>query len=703
MNPLSRIWWTAKAVGWDNLPRRLLQASRIRSGWLRRQTDPTRFTDPLFRDQYSSTVEQQPAEWRERAQRFLDIPEPAKLQLVATGSQWQVDVLSVCEQALRGEYSYFSRWTGQLGWPPNFNRDPVHSVDWPVGEHWMQTARSGPPRHDIKFVWEPNRFTLAYHFARAYRRDGDERWAEAFWTMFDAWVAQNPVQQSVAWGCGQEIALRLMAMLTAAFATLESPHATPERLWSLARLAWQSAHRIDININYAISQENNHALSEALGLWTVGLLFDEFADARRWRDRGRRILDSECWRQIYEDGSFVQHSLSYHRVMLDDLMWCIRLGQINIDPLPEIVFDRFRRATDWLAQLVDPISGRVPNYGANDGASVLPLACGDYLDYRPTLQAAHWLAHGQRCLDPGPWDEKLLWLCGTASLTGQPQPVARTARWSAPIGGYHVLRGPQSWLLTRCGTYLDRPHQADMLHVDLWYRGLNVLRDGGSFMYYHEDPRWQHFFHSTAAHNTVEIDELDQMIKGPRFLWFRWPKARVVPGITANDDSTLEMVNESYAWLDPPVTHRRTITRMGDSYTIRDTLSSSGPHTARIRWRLFDACWIQDPQDSHTWTADLNGQVFEIKISVATHGAAASAAGPQEPDLNRTIAVEWYCGNDSPPAGWESLYYGEKSPSPTLVITLNFEHSAELATTFHSPLPSPLAPEPLPPIHSAPS
>ncbi len=348
MNPLTRLWWTAKAVGWDNVPRRLLQSWRVKSGWLRRRTDPSRFTDHAFRDQYPFTVDQQPALSRDRGRRFLTMPDAAQLRSVSVDSLWQVDVVRVCERALRGEYPFFSRWTGQLGWPPNFNRDPLHDADWPVGEHWTITAKSGPPRHDIKLVWESNRFTLAYHLARAYRRDGDERWAAAFWTMFEAWIGQNPVQQTVAWGCGQEIAMRLMAMVTTACATLESPQATPERLWSLTRLAWQSAQRIDTNINFAISQENNHAFSEALGLWTVGLLFEEFPQAGHWRDRGRRILAHECQRQIYEDGSFVQHSLSYHRVMLDDLMWCIRLGEIGKDPLPDIVLDRFRHATDWL-------------------------------------------------------------------------------------------------------------------------------------------------------------------------------------------------------------------------------------------------------------------------------------------------------------------------------------------------------------------
>ena len=35
----------------------------------------------------------------------------------------------------------------------------------------------------------------------------------------------------------------------------------------------------------------------------------------------------------------------------------------------------------------DPVSGRVPNYGSNDGALLFPLSACDYLDYRPALNA----------------------------------------------------------------------------------------------------------------------------------------------------------------------------------------------------------------------------------------------------------------------------------------------------------------------------
>ncbi|NBB96528.1 MAG: hypothetical protein GVY16_12440, partial [Planctomycetes bacterium] len=272
MTPWMRAYWTAKGVGWENLPRRVLQMLRQRSGLLRRRLAPERFAQQEFASHGPVQITDQSDTWAERKNRFLPMPSQADLRAIPEDI-WDEQVSETCRHAMDGHYPFFSAWTGDLGWPPNFNHDPVHDIDWPVGQHWLTFAHSGPPRDDIKLVWEPSRFTLAYHLGRAFRRDGDERWADAFWEMFDAWLDQNPPQLSAAWACGQEMTFRLMAMLFAACAMLDSSAATAERLHSLTCLAWQTGRHIETNINYARSQGNNHAISEAAGLWTIGLLF----------------------------------------------------------------------------------------------------------------------------------------------------------------------------------------------------------------------------------------------------------------------------------------------------------------------------------------------------------------------------------------------------------------------------------------------
>ncbi len=662
LSALRYYWWIARGVGLDNIPRRLRHVWDVRRGRLRRRTEPTRYADRAYRRDCPQPAGSQ-SHWLERRRRFFAAPRSEVLAPVADDDLWRSHVTDVCEAALGGRYPMFSRWTAELGWPPDFNLDPRTGERWPTDCHWLEIPHDQPGR-DVKLIWEPSRFSLAYYLARAYARSGEGRWARAFWEMFDAWVEQNPSQRSAAWGCGQETAFRLMAMLTGAMSTLDSEAATDDRLEALTRLVWQFARRIEANLNYARSQKNNHALSEALGLWTVGLLFPQLVSAARWRQRGARVLAAEAKRQIYDDGSFVQHSLNYHRVMLDDLMWAIRLGDLHDQPLPPAVRDRFGRAVRWLGDMIDPISGGGPNYGANDGANVLPLACCDYLDYRPTLQAGWLIAFGKRCLPPGPWDEKAAWLIGADFMAKPEADIPRSSMHIAPDGGYYLLRGRRTWAMTRCCTYRDRPSQADLLHVDLWCDGRNILRDAGSFRYNCPQP-WKHYFYSTAAHNTVTIDGQDQMIKGPRFLWLRWPRATVQTCETSDDGATgrIVMQHEGYERLPGGVMHQRTIARIGDLYLVTDRLRGSGEHEAALRWRLLPGDW-QPIDGSSTW------QLQHDSVDWLMHIAPSDG-----------VTTELVTGREGDhPEGWESLHYGQRTPTPMLIARAEFTNVLQLAT-----------------------
>lgn len=633
---LRSMYWIAKGVGWDNVPRRIWQAYLVRSGGLRRRLDTASYSWPRFPNK-SLSPNARMAQWQARKRLFFPIPQAAQVRDLVEATVWETSVTRVCNQALEGNYRFFSRWYGRLQWPPNFNLDPVNNINWPVGEHWLDTARSGAPRDDIKLVWEASRFSLVFDMARQYVVSGDAKWAERLWEFIEAWIEQNPVNQSVAWGCGQEVAFRLMALLTGVFTVIDSPHTTAARLAQVELLCWQSAKRIEANLNYARSQENNHGLSEATGLWTVGLLFPAFPESKRWAALGKRVLESETQRQIYSDGCYVQHSMSYHRVMLDDLCWAIQLGRQQGLEFSQRLLKKLAVATTWLKQFVDPSNGRVPNYGANDGANVLPLACSDYLDYRPTLQLAADVSGVDSGLALGPWSEKALWLLGKLPKAGNSSRLAQA--WSAEEGGYYVLRGPHSYLMTRATKYRDRPGQCDTLHVDLWYRGLNILRDAGSYRYYHADRQLKNYFYSVAAHNTVQVGDSEQMIKGPNFLWFNWPKAQ------AHFNSPSELECSARFTASIPYTHRRRIRQNGDSYTLVDEVSGAEPFV--VRWRLApELDWRQT--QPKTIAANLpDGGDIEIRF---VSDASSSLV----------ISLE---------EAWESLYYGERRLCPAVVVS----------------------------------
>jgi hypothetical protein len=641
LNPFLKAYWIAKGVGWDNVPRRLYQTYSVRSGKLRRTQNPDRFKPErcqLFTIGSSERLQQ----WSKRSNRFFPIPSNEDLARIVPQYVWNEQVVAPIRSALDGNYPMFNRWTMPLGWPPNFNRDAKNDIDWPIGPCWPLTTKSGGERDDLKLVWEASRLPILYLLGRAYRYDKNDEYAEAIWQCIESWVEQNPVNQTVAWGCGQEVAFRLMAILFGVFCVLESRATTAERLRLVDVLVWQSASRIETNINYAISQENNHALSEALGLWTVGLLYPELPCATRWVKMGKQVIETEICRQIYADGAYVQHSMSYHRVMLDDMLWVVQLGRINDHCLPDSTLSVIRKSISWLDQFVDGKTGRVPNLGSNDGANVLPLSCSDYLDYRPCLLAASVVFDVPiRDRDYNLAREKAVWLTGSSEIKTIRKPSESTKAWDSIDGGYAILRHQDGYLLLKGGRYRDRPGQCDSQHVDLWHQHENVLRDAGSYHYYHRDPKWKRLFYSAESHNTVQVNDQEQMEKGPNFLWFRWPK--VIERRISDGELKLEIRYDTKV----PYTHRRTVTRQSSGYSILDSVEidskSSNPVESVIRWRLSpNIKWVQN---NRTIVGEMQtGECCCLTIM---------GSGKIELSL-----VE----------GWESLYYGEKSRIPVLEV-----------------------------------
>lgn len=656
MNTWTRWYWIARAVGTENLPRRILQTCKKRLGILGRRLPGGELPPQQLRQRFREGYDPEAAleTWRQRASKFfpgpsvIDEVKPALVNLV-DDTVWHDRVHSVVTNLQTGRMQMFSRFFADLGWPIQFNRDAINDVNWPAGRHWSDYDAFDPNLSDNKCVWEASRFSNAYLLARDHVHSGHTLPAKLFWQMFDAWDEQNPYGLTAQWSCGQEGSFRAMAWIFAAITLLDSPETDAKHLHRLTELIFYTGRHVEGNINYARSQKNNHAISEAVLLWTIGLLFPELKDAPTWLERGRRILAAEVHRQVYEDGSYVQHSLNYHRVIMDTLLWAARLSDLNDAPLPDIVIDRMQRVLDWLLEMIDPATGRVPNYGANDGSLVLPLSCCDYLDYRPIAQATAFLLHGRRHFDAGPWDEKALWLFGPQILDAPVERAPRASSHAAPIGGYYILRGDNTWAMTRCHSYRDRPSQADMLHVDLWRGGENVLRDAGSYRYFCAAP-WQHYFLSTAAHNTVEIDREDQMTKGPRFLWFRWTRAKTRRFMTAANGRVGYFEGEHYGYTRLPgrIVHRRTLCRIDDTYLIVDDLLGGDEHDIRLRWRLHPSTWRREGDAHHAIIA----------------GCGVTVGLYVPPGFGIRLA----CGEDhATPEGWESLYYGEKTPAATLI------------------------------------
>lgn len=667
---LARQLWHHFGPAW--LIYRLVYAWRLRSGLLRwqipaRAWDAQPFCrlvlDPAFAD--TGTY----LRYRRHGAPAFFFAAADRVAYQPLFASWDVahSPLQEVEQLRCGTLRYFAATTIKARFPPDWHSNPFTGQRINADRHWSLIDDFG--NGDIKIIWEPSRFSFAYDLVRAYWRTGDEQYAQLFWQAVEDWRLKNPPQYGPHWKCGQELSLRVMAWCFGLYGFLHAQATTGERLMCLAQMIAVSGERIAANIEYALSQRNNHGISEAVGLWTIGILFPELQAATRWRERGRAILEDLGRILIYDDGAFGQHSLNYQRLMLHDYLWALRLADLNECPFSTQLRERVSQATDLLYQLQDAESGRVPVYGQNDGALILPLNNCAYHDFRPVIQAVVYLLRGTRTYTAGPWDEDLLWLFGTAALQS-PRLAQPRIDLCAEHGGYYTLRDNTGFAFIRCATFRDRPGQADMLHLDLWWHGQNIAMDAGTYSY-NAAPPWNDLG-DTAFHNTVTVDNLSQMDRVSPFLWLPWLHSHVRCQWHAAQQNLAywEGTHNGYGRLSQPVSHRRGIIRAGNGcWLVLDYLDSSTAHSYRLHW-LF-------PNVPHDW--DAGQERLTLHTSVGAYYVQPGALPVQG-------ACSLVCADQHTPRGWSAPHYFERMPALSLDLT---NHCATvLYWTFFSPEPA---------------
>ncbi len=561
----------------------------------------------------------------------------------------------------KGQFRYFSAMHVDMGQPVNWHRNPFSGAEWPADTHWCDTNYFSDDLGDIKLVWEISRFSWAFDLVRAYTLTDDPKYVQAFWELFEHWLDGNQPYRGANWSSGQECALRIMAWCFALHGFLDAPASTEERVKKLLLAIAVHGERIEKFISHAIRQKTNHAITEAAGLYTIGTLFPFFKKAHQWRRLGKRILEREGLRQIYNDGGYLQHSMNYHRLMLHTYIWSLRLAELNNDSFSDDLKDRIGKSAEFLYQMQDPQTGRVPNYGANDGALILPLNACDYLDYRPVVQSCRYLLHRERVFERGPWDEDLLWLFGPGALNAAVADRQRSsARFSA--GGYYTLRAENSWAMVRCHTYCGRVGHVDPLHLDLWADGINLLRDCGTYAYFAPDePQLEYYFKSIWAHNTVIVDDASPLRLVSRFVWLPWPKAELVQFDIGTDRIEWEGRHFAYSRSPHKVIHSRKIVveTKRNRWEIGDELLGAGRHRLELRWHL--------PPEVEV--CDTDSQSVRVRLT---------SSWRLEVKCPGRIDVELLKSSHN--GGWESLYYAHKQPISTLSVVT----SPQLPSTFET-------------------
>ncbi len=591
-------------MGWRYTAFRISYELQIRSGFLKKKFPVA----PEFK-QYMSLQA-----WKEnKAQFFFSSKDSLKFP-----KQPDIELKETFSNINEGKFRLFSSILTDLGPDYDWVTNPDSGFRYDIKKHWTEIPDLSKEAGDIKFVWEKSRFSYLYDIIR-YDYHFEEDCASIVFKDILSWIKGNPVNSGPNYRCSQEMSLRVMNWTFALYYYKNSESLTDEVFNQIQYAIYWHLNHVYKNINFSrIAVRNNHAITETLVLYLAGLLYPSLPGAAEWKRHGRKWLEEEIAYQVYEDGTYLQFSMNYHRIVVQLLTWAITLSEKNGEKFSDTFYDRAGKSLEFLRTCMVEENGWLPNYGANDGALFFNFSKAHFRDYRPQLQALG-MSLG---IDLGfnEYAEDVHWYGLDLHINEKWQPD--NGRHEFRDGGYYIIREPETLTFIKCGSYKDRPSHADNLHLDIWYKGENILIDAGSYKYNTDDTTMR-YFSGTASHNTVMLDDKDQMLKGGRFIWYYWSKMIDAILIENPGDYMFEGSVQVFSYIKNGILHNRKVIKKKHLpiWVIKDEIKGAPHGLIRQTWHMpfelsdqvnITACYnegeILQPQIQDGWHSSLYGQ-----------------------------------------------------------------------------------------------
>ncbi len=411
--------------------------------------------------------------------------------------------------------------------------------------------------------------------------------------LIDDWIEISHTLREDAWE-PYPISLRLVNWVK--YFIAYKNNSIPETwLYSL----YQQAHILYNSIEYHILA--NHYLKNGKGLLFAGAYL-QGKSVKKWLNKGEKILIEELSEQLLEDGGHYEKSPMYHSILLEDYLDVINLIDSNALTFDSnnllLLREKVSLALDFLGSIIMP-DGEIPLF--NDSAFKIAPNPEALFNYSNSV-----IGYEKPSVPMG---------ASIESLDGS---------------GYYTIRDKQDMCVIDCGSispdYQPGHTHCDLLSYELAIEGCRLIVNSGLYDYEKSEDRL--YCRSTRAHNTVEIDGLEQSE-----IWGSFRVARRADILTALSEKHQDGVcvfTGSYApyWSGKKsIVHSRVLKYVNKCWTISDEVSGEGEHSVNNFIHIHpDVDCIED-----------NGEYFlmkdDYKLAKITFSGAAKVS----------LEEGWYC------------------------------------------------------------
>ncbi|MCA1593694.1 MAG: heparinase II/III family protein [Acidobacteria bacterium] len=540
----------------------------------------------------------------------------------------------------------------EFGRAPDWLRDPVSGLSWPLDYHRDVRIVRGDGS-DIRIVWELNRLAHLVTLGRAYAATRDHRFAQEFFRQVRHWREHNPVGFGPNWACAMEVALRAVNLLAAFQLFRRAPEMDAANLSMPLALFDEHGAHIRRNLEFSHIATSNHYLSDVAGLFWLGVCLPELEAAREWREFGLREMLREMDKQVLADGADAEASTGYHRLVLELFLYSFILARENGIEIETRYLQTLRAMLEYLRAYLRP-DGRAPLVGDTDSGQFLPVARHAADDHAYLLAVGAVFFNEPRFKITTRRPVEVFWLLGeegVRAFDALPESTELPRSQAFTDAGTYVMRDGDAYLLFNAsGAGLDgrgsHGHN-DALSVEVSACGVCFIRDPGTFLYT-GDLRERQLFRSTAYHSTVEADGAEQNTTDERQPFVIGDEARPLVLRWESDETHDTVVAEHHGYRRlpaGPITHRRAVRfdKRERYWLVEDRLTGAGEHIFRFFFHLAPGLEARPRPDATVEVCDRISGARLLVVSLDAPCAATLEARRSSRDYGEKRASQSAC------------------------------------------------------------
>ncbi|WP_419176481.1 alginate lyase family protein [Desulfosediminicola sp.] len=546
-------------------------------------------------------------------------------------------------------------FTSAIDW----HKDPKTGREWPL-DFWAKVnIRDGKKIGGPKFVWEANRLYFLNQLGLAYAKTGERQYADRIFNLLVDWMEKNPYGLGVNWTSCIELSVRLTNVVWC-LSLLKGYEISAEQEKALGEFVhYHGRHLYRYQSKY--SSNNNHAIAEAFGLFLIGVYFPSFPDAKKWLEFGKGVLEREGLRQVLPDGGSYEYSTTYLSFVFDFFLLFKVICDNHAISYDKRLNERLERSCEYIAHLLDE-KGNIPNIGDQDSAVLVNFGLNNHENFASILNTGAILFNRRDFVSSNFPDFKTTALLGEKRIVDfkndlLPQNALREKAFHKIYeqSGLAVISDTVEKInihFVGNATPLGMPPLYAHGHLDalsfyLSVDGLEFFVDPGTYLY-HSGGKWRRYFRSTAAHNTVRINQTDFTEMPGDFMYGK--PYKITKHCLEEQDGVViwQSEHDAYMRLPEKVKHCRSVSwqRVDGEFIVVDNIRTGGSCEGEWFYHLHPGCEVSCEENKVFIT---NGNV---KL---------------EMEIDKSLSLSLYKGSEEPLLGWFSKSFNHLQKTYTLV------------------------------------